>query len=332
MTDFKFADYNPNNLVPKYQVRRFDDKNGNRFYYYWDENGELIIAAGITSWLKEVKPESKYMTNWKIDIVKSGLDWKDVLNTYADYGTIMHSCFADIMIKGKPDEVNIGIAREICIKNGKNPDMIYKDCLAFVKWVQDYNVEPLLIEAIVPCQSNDKGNYAMTIDLLCKIDSIAKEETWVQDGVYVRGDKKGQPKMVKNIINTRTRITALVDFKSNFGEKERKSYYDDHKFQLIAAKKAVHQNFGIVANAVYNFSPNNWTKEPTYTFYEHKLNFEDYTEFDLLERLANVRNAFEPSGKFTEYEDITSSMDLTKIYKTYTYKEYILKNTEILSQ
>ena len=65
MTDF--AEYNPKNLVPKTGriPKRFDDKGGNRFYYFI-ENGEVKIAAGITTWLKAVEPESKYLTDWKL--------------------------------------------------------------------------------------------------------------------------------------------------------------------------------------------------------------------------------------------------------------------------
>lgn len=331
MKEFKFADYNALGLKPKHNVRRFDDKLGNRFYYFWDDNGQLVIASGITSWLKSVKPESKYMTDWKIELVKQGLDWSKVLNTYADYGTAMHAVYADIMIEGKPRLENLDVAKQVCVDNKKNPDMIIKDTMSFIKWMRDYNVKPLLIEAILPCIANNGEYYAMTVDLLCEMDYITKESKMVQNGFYVRGNKKGQPKFEKVTTEQKVRIIANVDFKSNFGEKDRKSFFDDHKFQLIAASKSIEQNFSIETSAIFNFSPNNWTKEPTYTFYEHTTSKEDIVEFELLEKLASVRGAFEPKGKFVVYPELSTDMDLSKPYEIYNYREYVEKMTSTLN-
>jgi len=304
---------------PRIQLKRFDDGKENRFYFWFDEEGEVKTAAGITSILSRVMPEGSHIIDWKVNL---GKDWKRVLNEAADYGTIMHQIYNE-WLKNKfvPKEL-LEAARNMAIKGGRGTDMPEKDLLAFMKFCEDFDVKPLVLEGLLLGFCQDGSNYAMAIDCLCRMTIKTTKKESVEDGEYQRGDKKGQKKYKEVRSEEYKHIIANIDFKSNYFEKETKSFFESHMYQLIAAKKAVKSNFGIDVDAMYNFSPNAWRKEPTYSLKEWKPSDLDYDIFDMLMRLASKKGHFEPKGTIflpPEFNDSTKSSD----YRMVDYITYI---------
>ncbi len=302
--------------TPKVQVKRFDNGT-NRFYYFGEE--EKTIAAGITSVLSNILPESDFVTEWKL---KYGKDWRKVLESAASYGTFMHQIYSEWLVKRYVPKELLDSARKVCTENSKSSDMPEKDLLSFIKFCEDYKVEPLVLEGLLISEPVNGDHYAMAIDCLCKMTITDKTKETVEDGVYVRGDKKGQVKYKEVTNETSRTIIANLDFKSNFFEKDSKSFYESHLYQLIAAKRAVEYNFSVEVDSMFNFSPNAWRKEPTYSLKEWKPTEIDYKLFDAYINLAQLKGLFTPKGNIfvaPEFNENTKWSD----YKVMDYIEYI---------
>ena len=109
-------------------------------------------------------------------------------------------------------------------------DDFKKDILAFAQFVLDYDVKPLAVEIALV---HPVHNYAGMIDLTCTMLS-----------------KPGS----KEYIN------AIVDFKSG-----RKGFYEEAEIQLHLYAMMWNENFpDIPIDRVFNFSPKDWRKKPTY--------------------------------------------------------------------
>mgnify|MGYP001561623713 CR=1 FL=1 len=196
------------------------------------------------------------------------------------------------------------------------------DLLAFAKWIEDYKVRPIAIEAMLVSKLYGEG-FCLAIDLICELDYTTKKKVTVEDGLYVRGDKKGQVKYKDVIEETVTTKTFIVDYKSNFFEKEDKSFFDTQLFQLIAAEKAVMSNFTeIHIDGLANWSPNAWRKEPSYTFDVKKPTMDNYREFDLLMHIAQHKGFFRPSGVQFVPPDVSHKFDSTN-YAILSQKEFV---------
>lgn len=318
----QWAEWSRNGLEPRIKANRFDDTRGNRFYW-WQDDDRIVIGAGITSWLKKVQPESTFLTDWK---VKYGKDNGTVLNLTADYGTQLHAMFAFILLRGEyPPAEMFEVARSYLLKlkqweSGIPYDQPEKDVAAFIQWTRDYEVKPLMVEAILPCHTQRGDWYCMTADLPCELTLTEKVE--VQDGELKSGPNKGMPKMVK--VEKKRTITACVDFKSNPFGKDSKSFFDSHLYQLLATKKAMQQNFGIEVDELYNWSPDNWRNEPKYTFHKWNVTDKDKQIFAKLEEMAGIMGAFTPSGNIRVFNEKWSAEnpDAT-LFRSYGYEEYV---------
>jgi hypothetical protein len=209
--------------------------------------------------------------------------------------------------------------KALAVRNGQSADMPYKDLLSFLKFMEDYKPEPLLIEAQLILQDKDKDEYlAMTIDLLAKVTITETSKEMVQDGVYQRGDKKGEPKMIEVKKETTKEVIILIDFKSNFFEKEKKTFYEGHLMQLLAAQMAVKQNFGIDVHSICNFASNAWRTTPSFTLFEHKETPEDLITFWAYWNLMVAKKINVPKGNILVCDNPKTSSD----FKLISYQEY----------
>jgi hypothetical protein len=189
-----------------------------------------------------------------------------------------------------------------------------------MKFQEDYNLTPLLIEASLVWQDpNSRQWLAQTIDLLAKMTVTVKTKTQVADGVYQRGENKGKFKFKDVVTETKEERILLIDFKSNFFEKEKKSYFEVNKLQLMAGKLAVEQNFGIKVDDIYNFSENNWRTAPSYTFTKWNIDDSDWAVFNAYWSLAQAKGINTPQGNMMITEGFKNSSD----FKFLTYKEYV---------
>jgi len=303
--------------APKYILRRFDDKRGSRFYFFKDDQGEVQIASGVTSAFGMVSTENKHLDDWK----RNNPNWKEMLDNAAEYGTLEHILFADILLGKKIDYDIIQKMEEVSRRMGNNVDQVKKDILAFLKFKEEYNPHPLLIEGQLVWRDPETGEYlAMTIDLLASITEPFKSKVMVEDGVYSRGDKKGQPKYKEETVIQNVNKTVIIDYKSNFFEKESKSFFEGHKNQLIAASKAVFQNYGVKVDEVFNFSPNAWRDEPSYTLKKWKIDDSDLRVWDAYWRLILVKGYNKPNGRILVVDETFKS---SASYEYLSYRDYV---------
>jgi|688.fasta_scaffold309190_2 hypothetical protein len=324
-----FAEHNPTNLVPKIKASRYDDKSS-RFYFFTDPHtGEKRSAIGITTLLSKVTPESPFLTEWKL---KYGQNWKEVLNLTADYGTIMHIGAAHILQnKTMPEEALFEQARAVIAKLQKfekrtPSNMMEKNMISFAKFVKDYNVEPLLIEALLVYQTPDGEYYCLTEDILCSVSYTKKWKELEQVGEYVKGEKKGQPKYENVEKSEDVKEIWCVDMKSNYKNGSTRDFFEEHKFQLIATKRAVFQNFGIIADKVLDWAPLGWSskeKMGAYVLKEWNIDDKDIELLDIYERLAHLHGYFRPSGKIERFNMLAETTE--EMYQEYSYLEFVEK-------
>ena len=315
----KWAEWADSTLKPKYIVSRFDDKLGNRFYFFKPES-EVIVAAGITTIIDKVLPneETRRLTKWKED----NPNWRHLLNISSEYGTLEHAVHGDIMFKKGIEQAKLDAMQKIVAEYGGSHNMPSKDVLAFLKFQEDYNLRPLLIEAQLVYRDPSTGEYiAMTIDLLAQMTVTVKTKTTVSDGFYVRGDKIGQPKPDKVITKEeRVEKTLIIDFKGNFFDKDSKGFFLSNKVQLQAAKLAVEQNFPeIKVDDVFNYAPANWRTTPNYTLHKWDLTDLDWKKFDNHMQTAFLYEYHKPEGKMLVTEGFKNSSD----FKFLSYKEFV---------
>ena len=221
-------------IEPPYKVWQLNSK-GHRYYYKYDENGTPEFYPSVTTILSQTMPQSPFLIKW---IADKGIDEAERYKAErAAYGTFMHAQFEELIINRVYDLDGLKAKLKDYIENNKLPaDFIYyaddlkKDVLAFAQFVLDYDVKPLAVEIALV---HPIYNYAGMIDLPC---------TMLQ-----------KPGSVE-------RINAIVDFKSG-----RKGFYEEAEIQLHLYKMMWNENFpDVPIERVFNFSPKDWRKKPTY--------------------------------------------------------------------
>ena len=221
-------------IEPPYKVWQLNSK-GHRYYYKFDDNGTPEFYPSVTTILSQTMPQSPFLIKW---IADKGIDEAERYKAErAVYGTFMHAQFEELIINRVYDLDGLKAKLKDYIDNNKLPaDFIYyaddfkKDILAFAQFVLDYDVKPLAVEIALV---HPVHNYAGMIDLPCTMLS-----------------KPGS----KEYIN------AIVDFKSG-----RKGFYEEAEIQLHLYAMMWNENFpDIPIDRVFNFSPKDWRKKPTY--------------------------------------------------------------------
>lgn len=221
-------------IEPPYKVWQLNSK-GHRYYYKFDDNGTPEFYPSVTTILSQTMPKSEFLIKW---IANKGIDEAERYKAErAAYGTFMHAQFEEVIINRVYDLDGLKAKLKDYIDNNKLPaDFIYyaddfkKDILAFAQFVLDYDVKPLAVEIALV---HPVHNYAGMIDLPCTMLS-----------------KPGS----KEYIN------AIVDFKSG-----RKGFYEEAEIQLHLYAMMWNENFpNIPIDRVFNFSPKDWRKKPTY--------------------------------------------------------------------
>lgn len=221
-------------IEPPYKVWQLNSK-GHRYYYKFDDNGTPEFYPSVTTILSQTMPQSPFLIKW---IADKGIDEAERYKAErAAYGTFMHAQFEELIINRVYDLDGLKAKLKDYIDNNKLPaDFIYyaddlkKDVLAFAQFVLDYDVKPLAVEIALV---HPVYNYAGMIDLPCTM--LAKPGS-------------------KDYIN------AIVDFKSG-----RKGFYEESEIQLHLYKMMWNENFpDVPIERVFNFSPKDWRKKPTY--------------------------------------------------------------------
>lgn len=277
-----------------YQLNR----NGMRWYYSFDEQGEATFYPSVTTVLKHTMPENNFLTGWKL---KMG---KDEAMRYtmerAAYGTFMHGAFEELLINKTYDldALPEKLAKYVDSHNLASDfvhyaDDLKKDILAFAQFIKDYEVKPLAVEISL---AHPIYKYAGMIDLVCEL--------------------KPTPK-------AKERIMAIVDFKSG-----RNGFYEEHEIQLGMYRdmwNTIYTDKPITK--IYNFSPKDWRKSPSY-------NFKDQTDSPNIAKLPSLLALYEIEQEKEKREFVVVSgnidldTDLTDNYKTLTMAEIVKERTK----
>lgn len=221
-------------IEPPYKVWQLNSK-GHRYYYKFDDNGTPKFYPSVTTILSQTMPQSPFLIKWIAD--KGIAEAERYKAERAVYGTFMHAQFEELIINRVYDLDGLKAKLKEYIDNNKLPaDFIYyaddlkKDVLAFAQFVLDYDVKPLAVEIALV---NPVYNYAGMIDLPCTMLTKPGSEDY---------------------------INAIVDFKSG-----RKGFHEEAEIQLHLYKMMWNENFpDVPIERVFNFSPKDWRKKPTY--------------------------------------------------------------------
>lgn len=247
-------------IEPPYKIWQLNSK-GHRYYYKFDDDGTPEFYPSVTTILSQTLPKSEFLIKW---IADKGIEEADRYKAErAAYGTFMHAQFEELIINRNYDLDGLKDKLKNYIKINRLPaDFIYyagdlkKDVLAFAQFVMDYDVRPLAVEIALV---HPIYNYAGMIDLLCTM-------------------------LVKP--GAKERINAIVDFKSG-----RKGFYEEMEIQLYMYKMMWEANFpDMPITRIYNFSPKDWHKKPTYNL-KDQTNSPNADKIPYLLGLAAVEDA-----------------------------------------
>ena len=233
---------------PEYRLFQLNS-DGYRYYYRFNENGDPEFYPSVTTMLKQVMPTPPALLDWMIANGKDGsVEKRDIA---AAYGTFMHGQFEQLIINRRYDFDNASAVLLDYMEKNNIPESLFsqwivkirKDVMAFAQFVRDWNVKALAIEIGL---FHPEFHYAGCIDLPC-----------------VMTDSK-----------TGKTFTAIVDFKSG-----RKGFYEEHELQLHLYREMWNVNYpDKPIERVFNFSPKDWRKSPTY-------NLKDQTESENAKKL-----------------------------------------------
>jgi len=249
--------------LPPYQLYQLNHM-GKRMYYSHEitDSGSVIkFYAGVTTLLHAVMKEADQLAIWRENMGRAAAE--AYMNNKALYGSMMHTVLTRFLIDKAFDLDQLPMLvveycnkNEIPIEKGWAYD-IQHDLTAFSRFVKEYEIKPILIEA--PMKSDAFG-IAGTCDLLAEI-TIEEKGYWGEE--YKTGDKKGEPKETKKPI----RVLALIDYKSNRSG----SFYESHEIQLEMYEHLVKETFPQYKDTpirLYNWSPKDWETNPDYNFRE----------------------------------------------------------------
>lgn len=249
--------FDPNALrVPNFRLYQLNTR-GTRYYYTLDDEGVPTFYPSVTTILHEVSPRNPFLEKWKAEM---GLEKAEAYTQErANYGTFMHGQIEKLLVARSYDLDNLKAELAKYVEREQLPlsfvnyaEDLKKDILAFAQFVIDYDVLPLCIEQSL----YSKKGYAGMIDLVCNMRVYTKDEE------AKAREKKGEKWTDKDEEKYTKRIIAMVDFKSG-----RKGFYESHVFQLYMYKDMWEEHYpDIPIQSVFNWSPKDWRKAPSYNF------------------------------------------------------------------
>ena len=242
--------------VPNFELYQLNAR-GERYYYTKDDMGKPTFYPSVTTILAAVSPSNYFLEKWRAE-----MGWEKA-NAYmmdrAYYGTFMHAQIEKLLVARTYDLDLLKAELAKYIEREKLPtdfinyaEDLKKDILSFAQFMLDYDIQPLCIEQAL---YSEKG-YAGMIDLVCdmRVYTIGEEAK--------AKEKKGEKWTDKDAEKYAQRIVAMIDFKSG-----RKGFYESHVHQLYLYKDMWGEHFPeIPVKSVFNWSPKDWRKSPTYNF------------------------------------------------------------------
>lgn len=221
---------------PAYRLYQLNSDNHR--YYYRYVGDDIRFYPSVTTLIKQVLPTSPALIDWMIANGKDGsIEKRDLA---AAYGTFMHIQYESLVINRRYDFDNVPNLLSEYLAKENLPEKVFnewltkvrKDVLAFAQFVKDWNVRALAVEVGL---CSEKG-FAGCVDLPCMMTDPKTGDTF----------------------------RAIVDFKSG-----RKGFWEEHEIQLHLYSIMWNENFpDCPISRVFNFSPKDWRKKPTYNLKE----------------------------------------------------------------
>lgn len=221
-------------------IRRIDALDSR--YYYTLDGGFATFYISTTSFIKKVTPTNPHLIEW---FKKHGTQADIMRDQAADFGTLMHICFAEFHTTGYDFSTTAHRVKEWVKSNGHPMALagewtkrLNKAIASYAKFCADYDIEPILIEGML---ASDEMGIAGTLDLI----AYATIETKVGKG------KDATVKRERKLVN--------IDFKSG-------NIHKSAQMQLSINKLIFEENFPHLEIAEnWSWSPKDFVTAPTYT-------------------------------------------------------------------
>lgn len=247
-------------IEPKERLYQLNG-SGHRYYYRYDEDGTPHFYPSVTTILSQTMPQNPFLVKWIADMGYEEAERYKLER--ASYGTFMHAQFERLIIEKGYDLDKLRDRLKDYIEVNRLPqdfinyaDDLKKDVLAFAQFIFDYDVRPIAVEIAL---YHPEKNYAGMIDLPCRM---------------------------RKKIGSDEYINAIVDFKSG-----RKGFYEEHELQLHLYKDMWEANYpDIKIDKLYNFSPKDWRKSPTYNL-KDQTNSANALKVESLLTIAGIEDA-----------------------------------------
>ncbi|GAB3272575.1 hypothetical protein GCM10027347_44300 [Larkinella harenae] len=217
-------------LVQPRLIRRIDSLDSR--YYYTVEHGMATFYISTTSFIKKVMPTSPHLIEW----MKKHGEKADILrDEAADFGTLMHICFADYHLKGFDFSKTTIVVTDYLKSLGYQlkqaligawAKRLNKAIASYATFCEEFDIQPVLIEGML---ASDELGIAGCLDLVAY--------------ATVKG--------VRKLVN--------IDFKSG-------GIHDSAKFQLAINQILFEENFPhLEIDECWSWAPKDFKDSPTYT-------------------------------------------------------------------
>jgi len=115
-------------------------------------------------------------------------------------------------------------------------------------------------------------------------------------------------------VDKRRRVVAIMDWKSG-----RHGFYPNNEAQLILYRRLWNENFPYMPiELIYNWSPKNWTEEPSYNLKEQS----ESPEVNNVDHYISIFNNYEMKKTTHVYPNIQGVFKLGKIEKNITLESF----------
>lgn len=223
-------------------IRRIDALDSR--YYYTLDGDEATFYISTTSFIKKVTPTGSHLIEW---FKKNGMQADILRDQSADFGTLMHICFAEYHKDGYNLNNTAKRVRDYVVSCGHPMALasewtkkLNKAMLSYAKFCNDYDIEPILIEGML---ASEEMGIAGTLDLVAY--ATIKEKVKAKNGEKAHTINK--------------RILVNIDFKSG-------GIHKSAQMQLAINKAIFEENFPHLEIAEnWSWSPKDFQTTPTYT-------------------------------------------------------------------
>ena len=106
-------------LEPTRTIYRLSGHLGGRYYYAFDEAGEIQFYISVTNKIQKTMPTSPFLIDWIASMGRK--EAKAYANFRADYGSLMHIKFSSLLINKSVDLTDLEEEVEGYLKECKHP-------------------------------------------------------------------------------------------------------------------------------------------------------------------------------------------------------------------